>query len=324
MDRFQEELELERRFRDNEIKTKKKFLAQLNQVYDLVNGDTGREIFNDVILPGLLKIHGPDISAAGLEALALLAAASFKPHTEVDSFLNSWAAEKIPGKGGIDSLEHIASNSPDSGVDLSNFNYISPLFLYSNDSRFRAASASWSPVYKSTDNRSLQLILTREISRKIPFIEMVIGAESARIIWKAYPAGYRGEIGGNEFNLEKGNDPLVISHGLLSETSYRYSSNEEYGFLYMVTSQGTRFAGQRRNRAEVPAVTAVFAVLSKQDYEEMVKNQFSDAEQFVLNILPDLWKAYLTGGGFFSKPKVIGRIDAKSPRLTYNMDRPFR
>ena len=324
MDRFPEELDLERRFRNNQITTPEEFLTQLRQVYDLVNGDIGRITFNEVILPGLLKKHGSDISAAGLEALALLAEASFMPHTKVDGFLNSWTAKKIAGRSAIGPLESVVLGSPEEGVNFADPDYRLPILIYSNDSRFKRPSANWgNPVYKSgTVNRSHQLIVTREISEKKPSIETVIEAESAQIIGRVQPAGYVGEIDGNKFNTQNGDDPLIIAYGLLSEVGYRHVSDKEYGFLYMVTSQGTRpFVGGslvRRSKVRVPAVTAVFAVLPRQDYEEMVGNQFRDVKQFTLNMLPDRWKSYLAEGGFFSKPKVIGMIDAKSPYLNYN------
>lgn len=319
MYRSQEELDLEQEIISGRIDTLDEFLRRLKEVYVLVNGDYGREIFDNVILGALPVVHRGDLKAAGLEALALIAESSTKPPQEVPTFLGTWAVGKIGPGSDISPLESMALGSKEE-VDLTNPNYALPVLLYSNDSRFKRPSENWGPVYKSSAaTLSHQATLTK-ISQENLSIDVVIGAKSARITRRAYPAGYVGEINGNEFNAQKGNDPLIIIYGLVSEAGYKHGSDEEYGFLYMVTSQGTttrRVRWYNPNKTEVPAVTAVFAVLPRQDYEEMVKNQFRDVEQFVLNMLPDKWKDYLKEGGFFSKPKVIGRIDAQSPHLNY-------
>lgn len=321
MDRFQEELDLEEIFRTNQIASPDEFSKRLKEVYEVVNGDIGNGIFNNNVLPTLLRIHGSDFSAAGLEALALLFNVSYRPSPEVAPFLEGWVEGRTthPNQNSPDSLESIALGSPEEGANLTNPNYTLPILLYTDDSRFKVPSANWtSPVYKSsTVNRRHQLTFTKNITRKKPSIEIVIGAESARITG-GYRVWYTGEINSNTFDVKKGNDPLIIVYGLVSEVGYKHASDNEYGFLYGVTSQGTRKHVRRYNKTLiVPAVTAVFAVLPRQNYDEMVQNQFRNVEQFVLNTLPDPWKAYLTEGGFFSKPRVIGRIDAKSPHLNY-------
>ena len=302
MDRFPEELELEQRFRDGVIKTPGEGLTRLMQVYDLVIGWVGREIFEKDVVPELLSTNKGDINAAGLKALALLAEASLKPPKEVDSFLNSCIAERNPGKGS--SLER--------AVNSINPDYTLPVLIYSNDSRFKRASVRWIPVYRSsTANRRHQRIATGMPQKRLS-IEIIIGAESARITGRALPAGYTGEIDGNEFSLEKSNHPLVIVYGHMPmpKNSQKHDL-DEYGFLYMVTSQGTRHLPGRNKYAqsvEIPAVTTVFAVLPQRDYEGLIINQFKDVEQFTLNMLPNEWKDYLTNGRYFKKPKVIGEI----------------
>lgn len=314
MGRFKEELDLEERFRDNQINSPTEFLKRLKEVYDLVNGDIGKGIFNNNVLPTLLRIHGSDFSAAGLEALALLFNVSYRPCPEVAPFLEGWVEGRTahPNQNSPDSLESIALGSPNEEVNLTNPDYTLPILLYSNDSRFKRASEPWSPVYKnSTANRIHQLMFTGNITKKKPSIEIVIGAESARITGRGFYAGYSGEIDGNKFNVNEGNDPLIIAYGLVSEVGYKHGSDNEYGFLYIVASQGTRHPVGRskvNKNVKLSAVAAVFAVLPRQNYEEMVQNRFRNVEQFVLNMLPDTWRAYLTEGGFFSKPKVIGRI----------------
>ena len=325
MDRFQEELDLEERFGNNEITTPEEFLEQLMQVYDLVNGSTGKEIFNGVILPGLLKKHGSDIRTAGLEALALLAEASFMPNTEVvDGFLNSWTAEKIAGSaiGPLDDVvataaktlqQKVAPEAPILGFDYSQL----PVIVYTNDSSLNRKL--WgNPVYKSAHaTRSHQVTFTRMVMRKIPMAEFVFGAMRAKITsYKNYPVGYQGELYGQKFDMTEGTGPLIINHGILEEVGYRHHSDEQYSFVYITTPYGKRQIRARRKYGGVregTAIIAIFAILPKHNYEDMAKSRFSGIEQFIMGILPENLKGYLTQGDFFSKPRMVGMINGNSP-----------
>ncbi|MEK6876663.1 MAG: hypothetical protein AABX63_04575, partial [Nanoarchaeota archaeon] len=145
MDRFPEELDLEQKFRNNQINSPAEFLERLKEVYEVVNGDIGNGIFNNNVLPTLLRIHGSDISAAGLEALALLFNVSYRPSPQVTPFLEGWVEERTPhsNQNGPNSLESIALGSSEEEVNLTNPDYTLPTLLYSNDSTFKHPSANW-------------------------------------------------------------------------------------------------------------------------------------------------------------------------------------
>lgn len=101
MDKIQTELDLEERLNRGQITTQRVLKVELLGVYDEVCGEYGREEFQNLVLPTLMRVYKRDYSAAGLTALALIGYVSYIPATQTGKYLRSWTEqmeEKI-GKG---------------------------------------------------------------------------------------------------------------------------------------------------------------------------------------------------------------------------------
>lgn len=336
MDKTESELSLEQRLKGGKIRRRPYLLNQLLIVYDEVIGPEGRGIFEQQVFPLFIaKGHGANIKTTGLMALGLIDGASWQKAGEVEAYLKKWVAEitllaageTIPEginqtPNSIDGLVATTTGSLQQGVmpkaHILGVDYSQlPVIVYTDDRSLNRKQ--WSnPVYQSAHvTRSHKITFNRKIMRRVPKVEFVLGAETAEVTKYIFnPVGYVGKVDGKIFSFSEGRGPLIISHGILKGVGYKHSSDSEYAFLYIATPHGKKHSkrmllfGEYKNVSVhgASATLAIFAILPNQLYENLVENQFSGIDDFVMNALPQ-WQNYLNNGNFFSKPRVIGRIE---------------